>query len=70
MMTACVIMHNMIIDSECAYPVHDPLSFDFQGPLVVVHHLLLADFAHFLAMHIEIDDKDIHHQFQNDQAEH
>ena len=45
------IMHNMIIESECANPVDDPFPYEFEGPLAAVDHNVTADFGEYLAMH-------------------
>jgi hypothetical protein len=37
-MNACVIMHNMIIESEREHPVYDPEPYHRQGSLVAVDH--------------------------------
>ena len=63
---ARVIMHNRIIGSECGNPVHDPLPYEFQGPLAAVDHDVLTNFADFIAMHTEILDEIVHRQLQND----
>ncbi|XP_071678459.1 uncharacterized protein [Lolium perenne] len=38
-MNACMIMHNMITESERNEPVHDDQPFDYQGPLAEVEHV-------------------------------
>ena len=64
-MTACVIMHNMIIESEREEPVHDDHPFDYQGPLADVEHIP-QEFAAFLHMHAEIEDAGVHAQLQQE----
>jgi hypothetical protein len=46
-MNVCVIMHNMIIESECVAPVNDNHPYDFQDPLAKVDHELSAEFGLF-----------------------
>ena len=69
-MNACVIMHNMIIESERRDPVNDPHSYDHQDPLTAIDHQVPTEFADFLAMHMKIRDEIVHHQLQNDIVEH
>ena len=69
-MNCCVIMHNMIIESERANPVHDHMPYDFEGPLADVDHDVPADFADYLSMHLEIRDENTHHALQTDLVEH
>ena len=69
-MHACVIMHNMIIENERKRPVIDHRPYKFQGPLAEVDHQVPAEFADFLAMHIEIRNVDAHYLLQNDLIEH
>jgi hypothetical protein len=57
---ACVIVHNMIIESEREHPVYDPEPYHRQGPLANVDHQVLATFAAFLAMRQEIRDANTH----------
>jgi hypothetical protein len=38
-MNACVIMHNMTIESECDAYVDDDQPFDYQVPLAEVEHV-------------------------------
>ena len=53
-----VILHNMIIETECADPPQDEHPYYHQGPLAQVDHDLppglTADFATFLTMNAEI----------------
>jgi hypothetical protein len=59
-MNACVIMHNMIIESEREHPVYDPELYHRQGPLANLDHQVPAAFAAFLAMRQEIRDANTH----------
>ena len=69
-MNACVIMHNMIIESEHANLVDDPFPYEFQGPLADTDHNVTTDFGEYLAMHTEIRDEGVHNQLQHDLMEH
>jgi hypothetical protein len=69
-MNACVIMHNMIIESEREHPVYDPEPYHRQGPLANVDHQVPAAFAAFLAMRQEIRDANTHSQLQDDLVKH
>jgi hypothetical protein len=69
-MNACVIMHNMIIESEPEHPVYNPEPYHRQGPLANVDHQVPAAFAAFLAMRQEIRDTNTHSQLQDDLVEH
>jgi hypothetical protein len=53
-MNACVIMHNIIIESEWEYPVYDPELYHRQGPLATLDQQVPTAFAAFLAIHQEI----------------
>jgi hypothetical protein len=68
-MKASVIMHNMIIESECDKPVLDDQLFDYQGPLAQVEHVPLECVV-FLHMHNEIRDADVNAQLKTDLAAH
>ena len=79
-MNACIIMHNMIIESErdptVIFPPQLPDDhyvknpFDGQGQLEPVMPGLPPDFSEFLAMHQEIHDEVAHRQLQNDLVAH
>ena len=69
-MNACVIMHNMIIEDERENPMHDPLLFDFEGPLADVDHEVPADWTDYITTQMEIRDEGIHQLLQNDLLEH
>jgi hypothetical protein len=53
-MNACVIMHNMIIQSEREHSVYDPEPYHCWDPLATHDQHVLAAFAAFLAMRQEI----------------
>jgi hypothetical protein len=65
-MNACVIMHNMIIESEREHLVYDLELYHRQGPLATVDHQVPVAFASFLAMHQKIRDANTHRQLQDD----
>jgi hypothetical protein len=69
-MNACVIIHNMIIESEREHPVYDPKPYHRQGSLANVDHQMPATFAAFFAMWQEIRDANTHSQLQDDLVEH
>jgi hypothetical protein len=50
-MNACVIMHNMITESESADPEAAAMTFESQGLLVKVDHKVSAQFGASIAMH-------------------
>jgi hypothetical protein len=52
--TACMIMHNMIVEEECDYSVYDQ-GWDFQGVLVATNPVPTS-FQEFLHTHHEIRD--------------
>ena len=60
-MTCCVILHNMIIESEQEEPVFDTEPYHRQGPLAQVDHHLLATWTAYLSMRQEIRDPQVHH---------
>jgi hypothetical protein len=59
-MTACVIMHNMIVEDERDEGIHDQ-GWEFQSELVSPHSSA-ATFEVFLHMHEEILDRGTHDQ--------
>ena len=68
---ACVIMHNMIIESEHDNSVRDDQPFEHQGPLAQIdHEQVPINFGAFLAMQNKIEDEQIHFQLQADLAVH
>ena len=69
-MTCCVILHNMIIESEQEEPVFDTEPYHRQGPLAQVDHQLPATWTAYLNMRQEIRDPQVHHQLQKDLIEH
>jgi hypothetical protein len=68
-MNVCVILHNLIIESERDEPMHDNQPFDYQEPFAEVEHVL-QEFGAFLHMHHGIRDADVHAQLQTDLATH
>ena len=69
-MTCCVILHNMIIESEQEEPVFDTEPYYRQGPLAQVDHQLLATWTAFLNMRQEIRDPQGHQKVPQDLVEH
>jgi hypothetical protein len=69
-MHACVIIHNMIIETERANPEASEMTFESQGPLAEVDHEVLAEFGAFISMLQEIHDKQVHLQVYDDLVEH
>ena len=69
-MTCCVILHNMIIESEQEEPVFDTEPYYRQGPLAQVDHQLPATWTAYLNMRQEIRDPQVHYQLQQDLVEH
>ena len=59
-MTCCVILHNMMIESEQ----------EEQGPLAQVDHQLPIIWTTFLNMRQEIQYPHVHQQLQHDLVEH
>ena len=62
-MKCCVILHNMIIESE----QNDPYR---QEPLAQVDHEVPATWAKYFTMRQEIRDSNVHLQLQKDLVEH
>ena len=69
-MKCCVILHNMIIESERNDPMDDSEPYYRLGPLPDVDHQVSATWAPFLAMRQEIRDPASHTQLQNDLVAH
>jgi hypothetical protein len=65
--TACVIMHNMIVNDERDEGIHDQ-GWEFQGELVAPY-LGATTFEEFLHVHEEIHDSATHNQLQRDLIE-
>ena len=69
-MNCCVILRNMIIESEKADPIYDYEPYLNQGPLVVVDHQIPSDWTAYLNMRQEIRDPHVHRQPQEDLVDH
>jgi hypothetical protein len=64
-MTACVIMHNMIVRDEHDNNIYDQ-RWEFQGELVALVLGPPADFQDYLQMQHEIRDRTCHNRLQKD----
>ena len=69
MITACVIMHSMIVEDEHPERLYDQ-GFQFQGENVVPEHEVPATFEQFAQFHEDMRDCETHVQLQNDLVEH
>ena len=67
-MTACVIMHNMIVEDERPERLYDQ-GFQFQGENVVPRHGGSTKFEQFTQFHHKMHDWETHMQLQNDLVE-
>ena len=66
----CVIMHNMIMESERDdHRIFDHAR-DIMGPLANPNPWVPSKFADFISMHNEIRDENVNHQLQDDLADH
>ncbi|XP_040249337.2 uncharacterized protein [Aegilops tauschii subsp. strangulata] len=68
-MTACVIMHNMIVEDERDESIFDQ-GFDYQGENIEPLHQDPAIFEQFAQFHREMCDWHTHLNLQNDLVEH
>ncbi|XP_020157098.1 uncharacterized protein [Aegilops tauschii subsp. strangulata] len=68
-MTACVIMHNMIVEDERDNSIFDQ-GFDFRGENVEPLHQEPATFEQFAQFHLEMRDWHTHLDIQNELVEH
>ena len=69
----CVILHNMIIESERAHPVSDSEAsspYYRQGAFADVDHQVPASWEAFLATRQEIRDAVAHQALQDDLVQH
>ncbi|XBI18098.1 hypothetical protein VPH35_059980 [Triticum aestivum] len=69
-MTCCIILHNMIIESEQKEPVFDTEPYYRQGPFETVDHQVPTSWAAFLNMRQEIRDPQVHQELHHDLVEH
>ena len=67
-MTACVIMHNMIIENE--RHTDEDYNYEHMGERATISHQHSASFSQFLQVHREIRDQQVHSQLQADLVEH
>jgi hypothetical protein len=66
-MTACIIMHNMIVEDEIEE--EDDLNYDHMGEKVIVSHDHALELEAFIANYRKIKDNETHTQLQEDLIE-
>jgi hypothetical protein len=66
-MTACIIMHNMIVEDEIEE--EDDLNYDYMGEKVIVSHDHALELEAFIANYRKIKDNETHTQLQEDLIE-
>jgi hypothetical protein len=66
----CMIMHNIITESERANPMHDDHPYDWESALAQVDHQVLADFKTFLQRQHEIGNKHVHQPLHDNLVAH
>jgi hypothetical protein len=71
-MTACIIMHNMIVEDERGGPMVTNTNFDNIGTQInpPVARLNVTEREAFVNAHHKIRNRDLHYQFQIDLIKH
>ncbi|XP_062208920.1 uncharacterized protein LOC133910594 [Phragmites australis] len=67
-MTACIIMHNMIVEDE--RDAEGDHHFDGMGEVVTASHRPTAELQAFLRTHLAITNRETHSQLRDDLVEH
>ncbi|XP_024314624.1 uncharacterized protein LOC106866087 [Brachypodium distachyon] len=67
--TACVIMHNMIVEDERDEGPQD-YNYDNMGEKVIPSHAQTAKFSNFIQNHLDIRNAQVHSQLKDDLVEH
>ncbi|XP_024314573.1 uncharacterized protein LOC100833375 [Brachypodium distachyon] len=67
--TACVIMHNMIVEDERDEGPQD-YNYDNMGEKVIPSHAQMAEFSNFIQNHLDIRNAQVHSQLKDDLVEH
>ncbi|XP_024318825.1 uncharacterized protein LOC100826180 isoform X2 [Brachypodium distachyon] len=67
--TACVIMHNMIVEDERDEGPQD-YNYDNMGEKIIPSHAQTAEFSDFIQNHLDIRNAQVHSQLKDDLVEH